>query len=156
MTTPATRAAVSAVSFAATVCAMVALGGCARGPSPVTTEGAPVTSERRLTLQFENEARTYVDVYLVGAKREWWLGRVSAGALTTLRVPEAARDEGGSFMRLAVLAAAPLSVQAAREPRATLTVLQPAPTLLSQRWTFSQRAFAGPEIKGMRPSTVAP
>ena len=41
-------------------------------------------------------------------------------------------------MRLAVLTGDRVTFQAARDPRATLTIAQPASAILSQRWKFSQ------------------
>jgi hypothetical protein len=57
------------------------------------------------------------------------------------------------FVRLAVLAGSPLSMQAAREPRAMVTVAQPAPELLRQQWTFSQTQSAMADLRGA-PTTL--
>ena len=88
-------------------------------------------------------------MYLVGEKREWWLGRVAPGTLTSLRVPDDAIDIGSSFMRLAALPGATLSQQAARDPRSAITIAVPSLDLFTQRWTFSQRQLAAPQIKGV-------
>jgi hypothetical protein len=147
MNTPAIRAAVSVVSVAALLSATLALGGCARGPSPATWDETAATPER-LAIRFDNEAQTYVDLYLVGEQREWWLGRVAAGAVVTLRIPEAAFPQGSGFVRLAALAGAQRTSAAARDPRATLTLAQPASALLGQRWTFLNTAIASPALFG--------
>jgi hypothetical protein len=128
----------------------VALGACARAPSPVTSDGPVAASpEERLVVRFDNDARTRVDVYLIGDKREWWLGRVAPGARETLRIPKAAAPAmAAGFMKIAVLEGASLSMDAAHDPHATFTIAQPASELLSQRWTFSQRQLALPEILG--------
>src|SRR6185503_18672636 len=117
-----TRLTVSCLSLAALFGTTLVLGACARGPSPVTWAGAVVTPERPLTIAFENEAQTYVDVYLIGEKREWWLSRLAAGARATLRIPEEALTTEPGFLKLAVLADARRSLQAAREPRATFSL----------------------------------
>ena len=145
MITTRSRGSVSVVSLAVALSATLVLGACARGPSPVVDGSAPA---ERLLIRFDNDARTYVDVYLVGEMRERWLGRVAPGAHATLRVPNGAESMLTSFVRLAVLAGSPLSMQAAREPRAMITVAQPASSLLSQRWTFSQTQLALPELHG--------
>src|SRR5438128_275634 len=150
MNTPVTRATVSIVTFAVALTMTVALGACAHAPSPVTRDG-PVTDtpEERLAVRFDNDAQTYVDVYLIGDKREWWLGRVAPGAHATLRIPKAATPAmAAAFMKIAVLEGKSLSMDAARDPHATITIAQPAFELLSQRWTFSQRQLALPEILG--------
>ena len=143
MITPAGRLAVSMI-FLATL----ALGACARTPTPLTWEGAPVVPGDRTTIGFENEAETYVDVYLVGETREWWLGRVAPGARTTLRIRDVALTETSGYVRLAVLPNSRLTVRASRDPRATLTIAQPGASLLSQRWTFRKTELSAPEIFG--------
>jgi hypothetical protein len=146
MPTPTTRATVSLLSLAAALGATVLLGACASAPPVVAWDGSTVTSERPLTLRFENEAQTYVDVYLVNDRQQWRLGRIAPGARTTLRVPEEALDVTYGFVRLAVLAGAPLSADAARDPRATFTIVQSTSQLLAQRWTFWQTPLASAEI----------
>jgi hypothetical protein len=108
------------------------------------------TSESPLVIRFENQAETYVDVYFVDELREWWLGRVPPGALSALRVPTAALLETSGYVRLAALAGVPRSGQAARDPRAALTIAQPAASVLGQRWTFHKTELASPEILGQR------
>lgn len=144
MTTPAGRLTVSAVSLAAAL----ALGACASGPPPTTWGGTTATAGRGATIPFVNEAEKYVDVYLVGETREWWLGRVAPGARTTLRIRGDVLAVTSGYLRLAVLAGAPLTMQAARDPRATVTIAQPGQSLLDQRWTFRQSQVAAPELFG--------
>lgn len=143
MITPAGRLTVSAISLAAGL----ALGACARNPAP-TTAGWAAATEQGATIRFVNEAESYVDVYLVGETRQWWLGRVAPGAQTTLRVSNEGLAMVSGYLRLAVLAGAPLTLQAARDPRATLTIAQPGPSLFDQRWTFRQSQLMAPELFG--------
>jgi hypothetical protein len=114
---------------------MLALGGCASAPS----HDRPISTKTDLlTIRFDNSSRQTVDVYLIGVKREWILGRVAPGAVASLRLPDAAFDEGSMMVRLAVLAGERTTFAAARDPRAVLTIAEPASELLAQRWTFSQ------------------
>ena len=152
MTTPRTRAAVSLAVALTTL----ALGACAAGPSHFARDGVPVSPADAIAIRFDNEAQVYVDVYLVGDQREWPLGRVQPGARATLRIPEAALAGTSGFVQLAVLAGTVRSIQAARDPRATLTIAQPAGMLLSQRWTFSQRQLSAPEILGSHAASRRP
>jgi hypothetical protein len=140
MITRAMRAAVSIVTLITTV----ALGACARASSP----GLAAAAEQRPSIRFDNAADTYVDVYLIGERREWWLGRVAPGVLATLRFPDAALTEPLTYARLAVLAGTPLTAHAARDPRATFTIAEPATKLLVQRWTFVQTQLSSAEIRG--------
>jgi hypothetical protein len=141
MTTPRIR---SLVSLAAALTVTLTLGGCVSAPpsrlawdGPVPTDGPP------LTFRFDNTASDYVHVYLVGAQREWLLGRVEPGARATLRIPEAALEENAGPMWLAVLAGERMTLRAAGEGRAPVTIAQPAAAILSQRWTFSQTLARG-------------
>ena len=77
-------------------------------------------------------------MYLIGVKRQWVLGRVEPGAIASLRIPEEALAKGSMYVRLAVIAGEPLTFEAARNPRARLTIAQPASAILSQEWKFSQ------------------
>jgi hypothetical protein len=135
MTTSSQRAF---VSTAATMIITLALAACARAPSHTAPDPLVSTYAGLLTIRFDNITRERVDVYLIGAKREWVLGRVEPGAIASLRIPEEAFAEGSTFVRLAVLAGEPLTFAAARNPRARLTISQPASAILSQRWSFSQ------------------
>ena len=135
MTTPCRRAF---VSLAVTITIMLALGACASASSRPVPGGLISTDARPLTIRFDNLARESVHVYLIGARREWLLGRVEPGAIRSLRIPEAALAEVSTTVQLAVIAGEPATTQAARHARATLTIAQPASAILSQRWTFSQ------------------
>jgi hypothetical protein len=115
----------------------LALGACARASSRTVPDPLTSTYAGLLTIRFENTAGERVDVYLIGAKREWVLGRVEPGAIASLRIPDEALVEGSMFVRLAVLAGEPVTFEAARNPRVRLTIAQPASAILSQRWSFS-------------------
>jgi hypothetical protein len=99
----------------------------------------PVSTETRpQTIPFDNLTSQNVDVYLIGATREWALGRVAPGATASLRIPDGALAEGSTMVRLAVLAGQRMTLAAARHSRAVLTIAQPASAILSQQWRFSQ------------------
>jgi hypothetical protein len=140
MTTPRTR---SLVSLAAALTVTLALGGCVSAPSRVALDDPASTVAAPLAVRFVNDARDYVHVYLVGEKREWLLGRVEPGARATLRIPEAAFAGDPGWMRIAVLAGQRVTQRAVGEPRATITIAQPAAEILSQRWTYSQTQARG-------------
>ena len=135
MTTSSQRAF---VSLAATMTITLALAACIRAPSRSVPDPEISTYADLLTIRFDNSARERVDVYLIGATREWVLGRVEPGAIATLRIPDEAFGKGSMYVRLAVIAGEPLTFAAARNPHARLSIAQPASTILSQQWSFSQ------------------
>jgi hypothetical protein len=133
----------SLVSLAAALTLTLALGGCAGN----TTHGAlndpaPVAA-KPATIRFRNEARQYVHVYLVGQNRDWLLGRVEPGARTELRIPTEAMADGTWQMQLAVVAGGRVTVRAASQPGAQVTIAQSTGQLLAQKWTFSQTLSNG-------------
>jgi hypothetical protein len=133
----------SLVSLAAALTLTVALGGCAGNPTHrALNDPAPVAA-KPATIRFQNEARQYVHVYLVGQNREWLLGRVEPGARTTLRIPADAMTDDTWQMQLAVVAGGRLTMQVASQPGAQVTIAQSAGQLLAQKWTFSQALTNG-------------
>jgi len=135
MTTSARRAF---VSITATMAITLALGACIGASAPPAHNAGISIDALPLTIRFDNIGRERVDVYLIGVKREWVLGRVEPGAIASLRIPEEALAKGSMYVRLAVIAGEPLTFEAARNPRVRLTIAQPASAILSQQWRFSQ------------------
>jgi hypothetical protein len=91
------------------------------------------------TIRFDNDAHEYAHVYLVDAQqRQWRLGRVEPWSRATLRIPAAAFAGSPGLLQLAVIAGERVTVEAARDPRARFTGVQPASAILSQRWMFTQ------------------
>jgi hypothetical protein len=147
MTTSRTRTIVSLAALTAAASSLAAVGGCARNPAPITWDGAAAEKDELLLVHFDNQAETYVDVYLVGQRREWRLGRVSPGMRGTLRVPADAREELASgLVRLAALAGSQYTAHVELDPRATFTIPETAWRLSAKQWTFRQSQVSAPEI----------
>src|SRR5258705_6491264 len=115
----------SLVSIAAGLALTLALGGCAGNPSRGALNDPALAVSRPLAIRFDNEARQYVHVYLVGENREWLLGRVEPGGRATLRIPEGAMANDTWSMRLAVLGGEPGARAAAAKPGAGLPISPP-------------------------------
>lgn len=148
MNTPTFRSLVSAQSLAAAL--MVTLvAGCAGRAAPDGRQAMAPERAPQATIRFENEAQVPVDVYLVGERREWRLGRVAPGAIAALPIPDVALTSEPAMVSLAVISGGPLSVQAAKDPRATYTIAQPAAELLAQRFTFAQHQVGLTQIIAM-------
>lgn len=126
------------VSIAVTMTITLALSACIGASSRPESNARTSIDALPLTIRFDNFASERVDVYLIGTKREWLLGRVEPGGIANLRIPEEALAKGSMYVRLAVLAGEPVTFEAARNPRARLTIPQPASAILSQQWRFSQ------------------
>lgn len=146
MITTTARPTVSAALLSAALCAL-ALGACARNPAPTPWDEAAL-NEETLSFRFDNQAQTNVDVYLITQQRQFRLGRVAPGARVTLRIPGSVLTPTSGFVRLAVLADAPISVDPAHDPNSTFTIVQPVASLVAQQWTFNWTPLASPEIRG--------
>lgn len=134
MTTPLTRVI---VSFAAALCVTFSSTACVgRQPPPDPLDMMQAMGP--LTIRFDNGATEYVHVYLIADQQQWLLGRVEPGAIATLRVPDGSLVQRPRYVQLAVVTGGRLTTQAARDPRAMLTALQPATELVAQRWSVSQ------------------
>jgi hypothetical protein len=146
MTTPRLPALVSlcitlSVTLPLGACAGAAARGAPASPSPTAEVAAN-------TIRFDNEGREPVRVYLIGEKREWLLGRVEPGAIARLRLPDAAMTDDARRVQLAVLAGPQMTMRAARETRAMLSIAQPTSALTSQRWRFAQGQLSPLGLRG--------
>lgn len=126
------------VSIAATMTITLALTACISRSPRSELNARRSLDALPITIRFDNFANERVDVYLIGTKREWVLGRVEAGGIASLRIPEEVLEKGSMHVRLAVIAGEPVTFAAARNPHARLSVAQPASTILSQQWRFAQ------------------
>ena len=138
------------VSRAAMTILTLALGACASAPArPALEQPSPIEAGQ-VSLRFDNLARTYVHVYLIGEKREWLLGRVEPGAVATLRIPEGSLESNPGFVQLAVVEGKHVTQQAARDARAQLTIAQPASSILARQWRFVPGQLTSRELKSAR------
>ena len=134
MTTSCRRAFVSlAVTMAITL-----LGGCVSASARQVPDQPISRGASLLSIHFDNLSSQTVDVYLIGTKREWILGRVAPGGVASLRLPDEAFARGSMMARLAVLAGQRKTFTAARDARAVFSITEPASAFLSKRWSFSQ------------------
>jgi hypothetical protein len=139
MTTRRTRAI---VSLAAGLSLTLALGACVREPARPALSGPESVAPPPLTIRFDNGAREHVHVYLIGEKGEWLLGRVETGARRALTIPAALRTGSEELVQLAVITGERPTQQAARHPRAMITLALPASEIVSQRWMLTQGQLA--------------
>lgn len=119
------------------------LDGCASAyPHAATTD---VSRERAESVRFDNEGRDRLDIYLVGERRSWRLGRLEPGQARWLRVPGDIPPNDLARIQLVVLANAELTLSPMQDPRAVTTLRAPVFVLAGQRW-----AFADGQLKGVR------
>jgi hypothetical protein len=147
MTTPR---AYHLVSRTAMMILTLALAACTSAPGRAAREAPSPIEATQVSLRFDNQARSYVHVYLVGEKREWLLGRVEPGAVATLRIPDGSLESNPGFVQLAVVEGKQVTQQAARDARAQLTIAQPASSILSRQWRFVPGQLTSRELEAAR------
>ena len=125
------------VSIAATI-TMTLFGGCVSASARQLPDEPVSGGARLLSIHFDNLSTQTVDVYLIGTRREWMLGRVAPGGVANLRLPDEAFAPGAMMARLAVLAGQRPSFTAGRDPRAVFSITEPASAFLAKRWSFAQ------------------
>jgi hypothetical protein len=136
------------VSRAAMTILTLALGACASAPARQALEQPSPIEAGQVSLRFDNQARSYVHVYLVGEKREWLLGRVEPGVTAMLRIPDEALAETDELVQLAVIPGGRMTLQAAHDSRARLSIAQPASRITSQRWRLVQGQLTPLWVRG--------
>lgn len=150
MNTPANRIPVSARSYMIALVTSLVLAACAPYHRPPVWDGREILDARPVTVRFDNEGTDAVDVYLVGDRREWRLGRVVAGGVARLVIPEDAIVESVGFVRLAAIEGGPPSARAALDPRTRYGIAQPIADLPRQRFVFWERAAGGRQLVSLR------
>lgn len=150
MTTPRRRALVSPL---AAISLALALGACAPATTNLAARPSPAEAAPAF-IRFDNDAREHVHVYLAGERREWLLGRVEPGANALLRIPAASLADGSGLVRIVVLTGQTATLRAVRDPRASVTLAQPASDVLLQHWRFTQGALTS--LRLARPLAEVP
>jgi hypothetical protein len=154
MTTPRTRAI---VSVTAALIVTVLSGACkSSGASNATAGGLATLPAPSHVIVFDNEAREHVHVYLVSDQRQWYLGRVEPGIRSILRVPDEPVVSDARRLQLAVVAGGSLSPRVTLDPRAALTIAEPASMLLLQDWRFAQNQLSSVPVGRTRAGVVRP
>jgi len=143
MTTAASRALVALLTIPLLV-------GCA---STIHSADPSAGVRPRLeSLQFDNQGRDRVDIYLVGETQSWRLGRLEPGQARWLPLPRSLPVRDLGRLQLVVLANSPPSVAPLRDPRAVTTLRQSVGALTNQRWSFAagQLRSLGEGARGLR------
>jgi hypothetical protein len=156
MTTPRTRMIVSAVvSVVVSMIVTNVLAACGGRASLASDDPAAIVATAvSPAIAFDNDAREHVQVYLISDQRQWYLGRVEPGARRTFRVPDGAVLTSPQRLQLAVMVGLPITPHVSGDPRAMLTIAQPAARLFSQDWSIAQgQLISAPTRPGAMPAT---
>ena len=112
-----------------------------RGAAPT-----PAPSARIIT--FRNRSHERIQVYLVGQKENWLLGRLEGLETARLRLPESFSDASGEGVVLAVLPGWSRSLAPRADRRVALSITEPRGDVAGEEWIFVNGQLLGP---GRRP-----
>ena len=153
MTTPRTHVIVSpVVSVVVSMIVTNVLAACGGGRASLASDdpAAAVANAVSPAIAFDNDAREHVQVYIVSEQRQWYLGRVEAGARRTFRVPDDVVLSSPQRLQLAVMVGQPITPHITGDPRAMFTISQPAARLFSQDWSIAQGQLVSAPIRRAR------
>jgi hypothetical protein len=111
----------------------VRLGGSASG------DLAP-----RATITFHNQGRDLVQVYLVGEKEDWLIGRLEPLETARLALPQFGFASAARSVALAVLPGWSKNLEPRRDPRATFSIDEVTDDLAGEVWFFVGGQLQGP------------
>jgi hypothetical protein len=96
------------------------------------------------TITFRNQSRDRIQVYLIGEREDWLLGRLESLESAEFRLPESAFRSTAQSIVLAVIPDWSRNLQPRRDPRATLSLKEPLMVLAGEEWIFVSGQFQGP------------
>lgn len=96
-------------------------------------------------IMFHNRGRQLIQVYLVDATREWWLGRLQPLESARLSLPASFSRTPPRAIRLAVIEGSSRSLQASRDSRAIFSLTERADDIAGQDWIFANGQLLGPD-----------
>jgi len=112
---------------------------CTRNRAAAPT---PLPSARTIT--FHNNSRDRIQVYVVGAKESWLLGRLEPYETARLRLPESFAAIPDEAVALAVLPGWSRSLAPRTDRRASLSIAEQGGDLAGEEWSFVNGQLQGP------------
>ena len=96
------------------------------------------------TITFHNQGRDRIQVYLIGQKEDWLLGRLEPMETARLRLPESSSANAGEAVVLAVLPGWSRSLRPRGDRLATLSIAESGSNLPGEEWIFVNGQLLGP------------
>jgi hypothetical protein len=127
------------IRHTAALAAVILIASCAQHqPS------SPQPSTPARTITFHNHGRDRIQVYLVGEKENWLLGRLEPMESARLRLPESVSDQTREAMVLAVLPGWSRNLAPSRDRHAALSMTEVGMNLPDEEWSFVNDQVLGP------------
>ena len=123
----------------ASLAASVLIASCASHQHP-----EPPAPTRTETIVFQNRSGDRIQVYLIGDKQDWLLGRLDPMETARLRLPASEWRESREAVVLAVLPGWTKSLAPRSASHATLSIAEIASNLPGGHWSFVNGQLQGP------------
>jgi hypothetical protein len=123
----------------ASLAAGVMIVSCATYKRPAMVESA-----RTETIIFQNRSPERIQVYLIGEKQDWLLGRLDPMETARLRLPPSAWGESREAVVLAVLPGWTKSLAPRSDRRAAVSIAEIGSNLPGEHWSFVNGQLQGP------------
>lgn len=122
-----------------TLAACLVIASCA---SPgAKSAGRP---EPSATITFHNQARDRIQIYLVGEKEDWLIGRLEPLQTAHLALPQFGIASAPLGVALVVIPGWSGNAQPRRDPRAAVSIDQVSDNLPGEEWIFLNGQLQGP------------
>ena len=128
-----------------TLAACLLIASCALPGANSTRQTAPSA-----TITFRNEGRDRIQVYLVGEKQDWLIGRLEPLQTARLPLPEFGFASASQTVTLTVVPGWSGNAQPRRDPRAAVSIDQVSDNLPGEEWIFLNGQLQGPVQAGPR------
>ena len=96
------------------------------------------------TITFHNQGRDRVQVYLVGEKEDWLIGRLEPLETARLPLPQFGFASAPQAVALAVVPGWTRNLQPRRDPHATVSIDEISDNLAGEEWIFVNGLLQGP------------
>ena len=101
------------------------------------------------TITFHNQGRDRIQVYLVGEKHDWLIGRVEPRQTAHLALPQFGIASTPQAVALAVVPGWSGNLQPRLDPRTTFSIDEVNENLAGEEWVFVDGRLNGP-VRGRR------
>ena len=96
------------------------------------------------TITFHNQGRDRIQVYLVGEKQEWLIGRLEPRQTARLALPQFGIASTPQAVALAVVPGWSRNSQPRRDSRTTVSIEEVSDNLAGEEWVFVDGRLQGP------------
>jgi hypothetical protein len=130
---------IASICRSVSLVAGVSIAACMQHQTAPPAQSAPAA-----TITFHNSGRDRVQVYLIGDKESWLLGRLEPMETAHLRLPESSAMDEGDVVVLGVLPGWSKSLAPRADARVRLSIAERRTAMSGEEWIFVNGQLQGP------------